>query len=256
MSNTQRSARPGLLTLLALCLIATSVFAQQAQSPKNNKTANPSAIVATPPASSTVAQPPASTGSKTEDIRDIRGPISIPSPWRWLWIPLAAMALLGLLYAGWRWYRLFAKAKARTPFETALERLERAKTLMKPEQAREYSFAVSEIVREYIEQRFGERAARRTTQEFLRDVVNQPGAALARHSSLLEEFLRHCDLAKFGRWQLDVPQMESMQESAHTFILGTRPQPEPPKDPTASRNGSTPHAAPAPFRELHPEGKR
>ena len=35
----------------------------------------------------------------------------------------------------------------------------------------------------------------------------------------LGEFLGHCDLAKFARWQLSVPQMEAMLQSARDFIL-------------------------------------
>ncbi len=198
-----------------------------------------------PAAASTPAQAPAApSAAAAEDIRDIRGPISIPSPWRWLWLVAGVTAVLGLLYSAWRWYRLFAAAKAKQPYEVALERLEKARALMKPEQAREYSFAVSEITRDYIECRFGEHAARRTTDEFLHDLVTQSESPLAAHQPLLEDFLRHCDLAKFARWQLDLPQMESMHESARTFITWTRPQPEVRRNRDNSKNGTAPQTQP------------
>ena len=41
------------------------------------------------------------------------------------------------------------------------------------------------------------------------------------HQPLLVDFLEHCDLAKFARWQLSVPQMEAMHQSACTFVIET-----------------------------------
>ncbi len=89
-----------------------------------------------------------------EDIRDIRGPKHIPSPWLWpLWLAGGA-ALAALLYAAWRWNRRRALAAALLPYEIALAKLEEARALMQPENAREFSITVSEIVRQYIEVRF------------------------------------------------------------------------------------------------------
>jgi hypothetical protein len=59
-----------------------------------------------------------------------------------------------LLYAGWLWNRRRALAAALLPYEIALARLEEARALMQPENAREFSIAVSEIVRQYIEAAF------------------------------------------------------------------------------------------------------
>lgn len=229
---------PSFFCSIVFAVLTSGVAAQQPSPPASNNPATLPAVVATPPSSPSAAQAPNATDAPTEDIRDIRGPISIPSPWRWLWFVAGATAVLGLLYGAWRWYRLFMTAKAKQPYEIALARLEEAKALMKPEQAREYSFAVSEITRDYIEKRFHERAAWRTTEEFLHDLLRRSGIALAAHQPLLEDFLHHCDLAKFGRWELDVPQMESMHESARTFILSTRPEPKQEKSATQSKNGS------------------
>ena len=107
-------------------------------------------------------------------------------------------ALAGLLYAAWRWNRRRALGAALLPYEIALARLEEARALMQPENAREFSIAVSEIVRQYIEERFQVWAARRTTEEFLHDLLEPSDALLASHRALLEDFLRHCDLAKFA----------------------------------------------------------
>ena len=210
----------------------------------------PPAGVAQAPAT----QAPAANVAPAEDIRDIRGPISIPSPWRWLSAAAAGVAVLALLYAAWLWYRRRATAKAKQPHEIALERLERARALMKPELAREYSFAISEITRDYIERRFDVRAARRTTDEFLRDLVHQSDSPLAAHQSLLADVLRYCDLAKFARWQLDMAEMEAMHDSARAFITATRPNPEALKR-GHSKNGSTPHPEPAVMAGAVPAGR-
>ena len=165
---------------------------------------------------------PATTPSvMTEDIRDIRGPKPIPSSWLWpLWLAGGA-ALAALLYAGWLWNRRRALAAALLPYEIALARLEEARALMQPENAREFSIAVSEIVRQYIEQRFRVWAARRTTEEFLHDLLEPSDALLTSHRSLLAEFLRHCDLAKFARWILSSEEMDTMLESACRFVRET-----------------------------------
>jgi hypothetical protein len=158
-----------------------------------------------------------------EDIRDIHGVISIPYEWLWAAYLLGAIIAGAAIYAAWRYFRSRAKAKAKLPYEIALEKLEAARSLMTTQTVREYAFTVSEIIRVYIEQRFNERAARRTTEEFLSDLLRQTGTPLAQHSSLLEDFLNHCDLIKFAKWGASEKELESMQESARAFILDTRP---------------------------------
>jgi hypothetical protein len=179
----------------------------------------------------------------TEDIRDIRGPKHIPSPWLWsLWLA-GGTALAALLYAGWRWNRRRALAAALLPYEIALARLEEARALMQPENAREFSITVSEIVRQYIEVRFRVWAARRTTEEFLHDLLEPSDALLMSHRELLAEFLRHCDLAKFARWILSLEEMNTMLQSAHNFVLETGKMPTP--ETIAAAALAVPTTAPA-----------
>jgi hypothetical protein len=189
------------------------------------------------------AAPATVPGVRTEDIRDIRGPKHIPSPWLWpLWLAGGA-ALAALLYAGWLWNRRRALIAALLPYEIALARLEEARALMQPENAREFSIAVSEIVRHYIEERFHVWAARRTTEEFLHDLLEPSDALLASHRALLADFLRHCDLAKFGRWILSTEEMDTMLQSAHSFVLQTGRPPTPEANSAASP--PVPEKAPA-----------
>ncbi len=107
---------------------------------------------------------------------------------------------------------------------------------MAEENAQPFSLAVSEIVRGFIEQSFPLRAAHRTTEEFLRDLVNVEESPLAAHREALREFLQHCDLAKFARWSLTREQMEAMLASASAFVTAIgKPHPVAKKAAPVSR---------------------
>jgi hypothetical protein len=155
-----------------------------------------------------------------EDIRDIRGPkYLLPA---WVLPALIGGALLMALgvYGLWRGRRNRA-ARVLLPHELALQHLEDLSALMQPARAREFSIAASDIVRLYIEQRFGVTATRRTTEEFLRDLLSTSDAALARHQGLLGEFLHQCDIVKFAAQSLTLQNMESLRQSARAFVLAT-----------------------------------
>lgn len=162
--------------------------------------------------------------SVEEDIRDIRSPRHLPARWPWGAGAAGALALAAIAYAVWKRHVRKA-ASPQLPYEVALDRLERARRFMNPEQAREFCFAVSEVIRGYIEQRFRVRAPRRTTEEFLYDLLEEKHVMLTPQRTLLAEFLQHCDLAKFALWQFSVPEMEAMHLSARTFVLQTALEP-------------------------------
>ncbi len=161
-----------------------------------------------------------------EDIRDIRGPIHIPYPWLWMVYVLAA---IGILYALWKIYRYWKNRKKpdiiKLPHEIAFERLEAARLLMNSEKVREFSIAVSDAIRRYIEDRFQVAAAHRTTEEFLYHLMRDASSPLTPYSASLDDFLKHCDLAKFARWDLSSEEMQSMYESARKLVQGTIPLP-------------------------------
>jgi hypothetical protein len=162
-----------------------------------------------------------------EDIRDIRGPKFIFPPWL-LPAVIAGVVLLALGALGlWRWLRRRRRPRVLLPFEIALQRLEEMRALMQPEDAREFSIAVSDVVRRYIEERFGVTATHRTTEEFLHDLLESSHAPLARHRALLSEFLQQCDLVKFAGISLTLQNMESLHHSARAFVLETAQPDEP-----------------------------
>jgi hypothetical protein len=164
--------------------------------------------------------------SATDDIRDIRGPKGIFPLWEVMAL-LAGGALLALGgYAAWRWTRRRGSPRAQQLFEIALARLEEIRALMQPSSVREFSIAISDIVRRYIEDEFKITATHRTTEEFLHDLLESSNASLAAHRNLLAQFLQQCDVAKFAGVGLSMQIMESLHQSARLFVIeSSRPLP-------------------------------
>jgi len=158
-----------------------------------------------------------------EDIIDIRPPVHIAAPFPWLAVSAAAISVVGIGAIAWN---LLRRKRCKLPYEIALERLENTRPLMREFHAEPFSLAVSDIVREFIEEVLPVRAMRRTTSEFLRDLSKLPYLQLDPHRDTLANFLQHCDLAKFARWSLTVSQMEAMLSSAKDFVIDVgKPKP-------------------------------
>ena len=156
-----------------------------------------------------------------EDIRDIRGAKFMNEDW---FLPAAAAVLLLLalaLYAVWRWRRRRRHERTLLPFELALQRLDEIRSMMIAGRAREFCSAASDVVRGYIEQRFAVIVTQRTTEEFLSELLDTNDAKLAGHRSSLAEFLQRCDLVKFAGISIATSDMESLRQSARTFVLDT-----------------------------------
>ena len=152
------------------------------------------------------------------DIRDIRGPKGIFPLWQVAAL-LAGAALLAIGgYAAWRWARR-RPTKALQRFEIALQQLEGIRALMQPSSVREFSIAISDIVRRYIEDEFKVTATHRTTEEFLHDLLESSNASLAAHRNLLADFLNQCDVAKFAGVGLSMRIMEALHQSARSFVI-------------------------------------
>jgi hypothetical protein len=150
-----------------------------------------------------------------EDIIDIRPPIHIAAPFPWLVVSAAVVGLAGMSAAAWK---LLRRQRSKFAYEIALERLENTRPLMREFHAEPFCLAVSDVVRGFIEEVLPVRAMHRTTNEFLHD-VSLSDLQLAPHREALANFLQHCDLAKFARWSLSIPQMEAMLSSAKDFVI-------------------------------------
>ena len=187
--------------------------------PRNSTTAPGSARLGTN--TLTPATPVASPAPAVaeEDIRDIRQPRHLPTPPLWAAVVAGVVALVGA-FAVWKWLRR-GRFRKLLPHELALQYFEEARRLMDPDHAREYCFAASNIIRQYIEKRFRLHAPRLTTEEFLRELVEVRETMLASQRALLGNFLEHCDLPKFAGWRYSQPDLEAMHASAKAFVQQT-----------------------------------
>jgi hypothetical protein len=158
-----------------------------------------------------------------EDIRDIRGPKAVPvAGSSMVAASLAAAVVVALCaYAVWRRRRRLARPPTLTLLDATLQRLDGTRPLMRPATAREFAIAASEAIRDYVEKRFAVVATQRTTEEFLQTLLQSSNEALARHRTLLAEFLQQCDFVKFAGASLAVADMESLFGSARGFVLET-----------------------------------
>jgi hypothetical protein len=166
--------------------------------------------------------PGAVLAEAADDIRDIRGLKTVSGSWL-LSATLAAAIVVALCiaYVVRRRRRRGIPLRTLTLSERTLERLDSTRPLMRPDSARAFGIAASEIIRDYIEKRFNVVATQRTTEEFLQALLQGSNEALARHRSLLAEFLQQCDFVKFAGDSLAIADMESLFQSARRFVLDT-----------------------------------
>ncbi len=218
------------IVLMGLVLFMAGGISLAASSPVSTSGNAPNLVMPqptkSPPPQLQPSPPTALSTSMADDIRDIRGPLHIPDPLLYLYYAVGVCLFLIGAAAAWGWLRRRKVLRAKLAFEIAFEQLERAKALMKPEMGDEFSVAVSNAIRTYIESRFDLRVTRHTTEEFMARIAGEPSGDLGEYADLLHHFLEHCDLAKFARYTLALEQMKEMHQSAWNFVDQTRPRPE------------------------------
>jgi hypothetical protein len=154
--------------------------------------------------------------------------LEAPRPW-YHW---AVAGILIVLACGLVWFLKRRAAKAgQDPatvsvhaHEDALAALDKARALMSSANSRAYAMQVSGIVRRYIENRFGIRAPRRSTEEFLEEAKVSPKLE-SKYQLLLQEFLKGCDFLKFARGIAETPELERLHQAAVRFVSETKAPP-------------------------------
>ena len=170
--------------------------------------------------------PAQSSGAPPADsLYDIRPPFFFLHSWLWWWIALAVIGAIALLVLVWFWLRPHRLFSPKSAYELALEKLEKARALLREDNPMPYAVFVSETIRSYLGQRFQAPSTRRTTEEFLRQMEADRTTPLAGHRDLLREFLQSCDLVKFARYQPTLTELEQVQQRAITFVTATKPEP-------------------------------
>jgi len=230
--------RGRLLFLGFLLSVAPLLSHAQTNTPDNSTTA-PAAPAATnapdlAPAPPAAAAPlsgqivsPDGTASPPAEIEDIRPPFFYLHSWFWLWVALGIVSALALLVLLWFWFKPEKWLSPKSAYDLTLEKLEKARALLNVENPMPYAVFISETIRSYLSQRFRTPSTHRTTEEFLRLMETDQGTPLSAYRDLLRDFLRACDLVKFGRYQPDLSELEQVQQRAFTFVTATKPSPTP-----------------------------
>jgi len=159
--------------------------------------------------------------AEIEDVVEIR---QERSPW-WLWGLCAAGAVLG--GGAWFYFRRSGGKQAvrilKPAHEVAYERLRAlvGAELVEQGRVKEFYERISDILRHYIEDRFGLRAPERTTEEFLSEIAGTDVLS-GREKERLGRFLAHCDLVKFARFEPTNQQIQESFDLVKTFIEETK----------------------------------
>jgi hypothetical protein len=180
--------------------------------------------------------------NSVNDIRDIKGFVSVPHGWRWLWVVFAALAAVAACVWWWQRRKQTAATKTFAPltaFEIAIRALQRLREQDPP--VEQFYTRLSDIIRHYIEGQFGLRAPDRTTEEFLAEATLP-----VEHMRSLEDFLREADLVKFARYRPGKDDMARAMSAAETFIRRNDIPVATAGDSGRGRNAAPTTIAPAP----------
>jgi len=158
---------------------------------------------------------------------DIEPPPPPPPESSWKrYLPWLAAGAVAVIAAAWLLRRrLTAQPLPLPPDQWALRELERIERTMMPPAGEPDVFhtQVSNVVRRYLQERFGLRAPQQTTAEFL--AFSAPKLA-APQQALLRDLFERCDLAKFARAAISAEDCRRAAGLARTFVQQTA-APEP-----------------------------
>ena len=160
--------------------------------------------------------------------RDIAGtltPAPAPlSPWAWAAIVGGALAAIAALIAAFWWLKRIASRPA-PPIAPEVLALRELAELGRGDQfergaVREFYYRLSEIVRVYVERKFGLAAPEMTTEEFLVR-LSRDRAAVPYDTDRLRDFLEACDRVKYAAFEPRREDGEQSISAARAFVDAT-----------------------------------
>jgi len=162
-------------------------------------------------------------------IKDIAGPLELPkSPRGWLYaLVVGGLAMVGAVVAVMLLLKHLKGAEdvvVKAPaHELAYRHLEAllAEKLLERGEVKLFYARISDVLRRYIENRFGLHAPERTTEEFLAE-LRERDVLRHEHKELLKEYLEHCDLVKFAELQPTNAQIQNTFDACKRFIAETQ----------------------------------
>ena len=168
-------------------------------------------------------------------IKDIKSPVYFPADYLiFIVVGIAIFLIILSLFLRKFFRRKASKEKElisvfiRPAHEIAYEALEalRKKNFPAQGKTKKYYFELSDIVRQYLENRFSFRAPTMTTEEFLY-MMRQSGNLAKQHKDLLKQFLTHCDLVKFAKYGPTGSEIETSFNLAKKLVDETKENLEP-----------------------------
>ncbi|MGE5604652.1 MAG: hypothetical protein ACM3YE_03060 [Bacteroidota bacterium] len=148
-----------------------------------------------------------------DGLKSPKKPVGFPPRYQYLWVLCGGLVLLGLIYWLLKYLKDNYRSKVAAGMEQdavklepahhiALRRLEGLKQehLLEAGEYKLFYDRLSEIAREYMENRFQFKALEMTTEEFLINLGNKDFLNLAQKKAVAE-FLQYSDLVKFAKHQ-------------------------------------------------------
>jgi hypothetical protein len=164
----------------------------------------------------------------TLDIMDLKPQqVTGKVPLLWLWLVLIALASAAGIFIGRHFIITMRKPPPppppKPPYDEAIEAIAalEAKQYLIKGMVREYVFELSDILKRYIECRFGTNAAEFTTEEMLAWIGISPLDKSMRAS--MEWFFRAADPVKFAKYHPDQKSIDRFIIETRGFLEATRP---------------------------------
>ena len=154
-------------------------------------------------------------------LRELRGPVNMIDSWPiWLWSLiilgiLVTIAIGTLLVRG----RGLQEIEELSPEEQARRDLENLESsgLLEQQALQPFYFRLTDILRHYIEGRFGLQAPRSTTAEFLSEMGHSRILTIDQQQTL-GQFLRSADMVKFARHEPPAETGQAALQQARFFV--------------------------------------
>ncbi len=158
----------------------------------------------------------------------------MPTMLIWPWVVAGGLLLAGLAWWLWRRRRqrpveaeAVPSAPPRPAHELAYEELQKllSSGLLEKGGLKEFYIELAEILKRYLEGRFGIDTFERTSNEILRALRLKRTSVKVKATAV--EFFVACDLVKFARYHPDPPETKATVGLAYRLIDETKPEPAP-----------------------------
>lgn len=151
-------------------------------------------------------------------------PDSIYDNWIWILVVLILLAILIWLFVEFKRTGYFIKPKRqKTPYEIAVEQLRKLKKrkLWQAGKSKDYYTELTDILRRYLQQRFGINAMEMTSAEILEALDKHPETT--GKGASLRDLLNTSDFVKFAKVQPEDETNEDSFKATAKFVETTKP---------------------------------